>query len=202
MVHNYYLCIVELIHINMKEIIGYARVSAIDQNLDIQITELKKAGCTRIFSDKITGTSFNREGLSEAFKIMREGDEFVVGNIFRLGRSTVDIIQTINYIVDNKCVFRSLDLNIDSTTVSGTLVIQVFAAISQFIRSHNRERALSGIENAKKKGIKLGRREGVNIEKFNKVKALANQYSIHEISKLTNISVSSVKRYKKKIREV
>lgn len=186
----------------MNKTFGYARVSAIDQNLDTQFNELKSLGCDEIYADKITGTTYDRPELNKLLLVLREGDTLIVTRLSRLGRTTIDIINFATQLNAKGIIFKAMDVNIDTSTASGKLIFTVFAAFAQYEREATRERALNGIANAKAKGIHLGRREGVNIDNFNKVKELIGQYSIHQVAKLTGVSVSSVKRYKKKIKGV
>src|SRR3954462_10508068 len=97
-------------------LIGYARVSTTEQNLDLQLDALRKAGCTdaHIFTDKITGTKQERPGLNEALSHLRPGDTFVIWRLDRLARSLTNLIETMNHLANQRIVFRSVTEAIDT----------------------------------------------------------------------------------------
>src|SRR5215217_3384548 len=96
--------------------VGYARVSTIDQTLDLQRDALSVAGCTKIFTDTASGAQAEREGLTEAISYVRAGDTLVVWKLDRLGRSLKDLIERITQLNDRNIGFRSITENIDTTT--------------------------------------------------------------------------------------
>ena len=109
-------------------VIGYARVSILDQNLELQRDALEKAGCERIFEDHISGASTERPGWAQAATALREGDTLVVWRLDRLGRSLKHLIDTINELHERGIGFKSLNENIDTTTAGGQLVFHIFGA--------------------------------------------------------------------------
>ena len=113
-------------------IIGYARVSTEDQNLDGQIDALKAAGAERIFADKITGTARSRPELDRLLDQLRQGDVITVTKYDRLARSLRDLLDIVDTIQAQGAGFRSLAEDIDTTTPAGRLVFHVFASIAQF----------------------------------------------------------------------
>jgi DNA invertase Pin-like site-specific DNA recombinase len=129
-------------------LIGYARVSTPDQNLDLQCDALKAAGCERIFTDQMSGARGDRAGLAQALSHAREGDTLVVWRLCRLGRSVRDLVSTIADLEWQGIGFRSLTESIDTTTASGKLIFHVFAALAeaerQSIRGANRGGAARG----------------------------------------------------------
>src|SRR3954453_6743289 len=97
-------------------LIGYARVSTDEQNLDPQRDALEKANCEQIYTDRISGTKAERKGLTEALSHLRQGDTLVVWRLDRLGRSLRHLIDTITALNDRGVGFKSLQENIDTTT--------------------------------------------------------------------------------------
>ena len=181
----------------MQHIFGYARISATDQNLNTQLNDLTRAGCSRIFQEKVSGTPTRSLVLDELLVAVREGDVVVVKWLARLGRNTVHTIQLVEEF--NRCGvhFRALDLGIDSRTPAGKMIIGVFSSFNQYERENNREKSLAGIHLAKQQGKHLGRPAGRDTEKLTKVaKALEKELSVAEIVALTGISRASVKRYR------
>src|SRR5437763_426143 len=100
-------------------LIGYARVSTSDQNLDLQIDALKKAGCEKIFSETVSGAKSDRPQLVEALIFARQGDTLVVWKLDRLGRSLKHLIDTVNGLRERKVGFKSLRESLDTTSPSG-----------------------------------------------------------------------------------
>src|SRR3712207_6575533 len=97
-------------------LIGYARVSTIDQTLALQQDALEKAGCTKIFTDTISGAKAERPGLEQALAYVRPGDTLVVWRLDRLGRSLKHLIETITTLHDRQIGFKSITENVDTTT--------------------------------------------------------------------------------------
>lgn len=138
-------------------LIGYARVSTGDQNLDLQMDALKAAGCDKVFTDKFSGTKDDRPGLSEALEFARSGDTLVVWRLDRLGRSLSHLIQTTTGLEARNTGFRSLQEGIDTTTSGGKLVFHIFGALAEFERSLIRERTNAGLKAARARGRNGGR---------------------------------------------
>jgi DNA invertase Pin-like site-specific DNA recombinase len=114
--------------LNRNMFIGYARVSKNEQNLDLQIYSLIRAGCSEknIFTDKITGTKAARAGLEEALNQLRSSDTFVVWRLDRLGRSLKHLIETVTKLKEQDIAFLSIAENIDTSTATGQLVFHIF----------------------------------------------------------------------------
>ncbi len=136
---------------------GYARVSTLDQNPELQLDALGAAGCGRIFEDRASGARSDRPGLARALDWMREGDTLVVWRLDRLGRSPPQLVATVRQFEERGFGFRSLTEGIDTTTASGTLVFHVFGALAQFERDLVRERTTAGLAAAKASGRTGGR---------------------------------------------
>lgn len=144
--------------------IGYARVSTVDQNLDLQIDALKKAGCEKILFDRVSGTVAERPGLKEARIVLRKGDTLVVWRLDRLGRSLKDLIEWINCLEGMGVGLKSLQESIDTSTSTGKLVFHVFGALAEFERNLIRERTMAGLAAARARGKMGGRRKSLNEE--------------------------------------
>ena len=115
-------------------LIGYARVSTNEQNLDLQRDALLKAGVSQkdIYTDKVTGVKADRPGLTLALSHLREGDTLIVWRLDRLGRSLKHLIETVTTLKDQGISFKSLTENIDTSTATGTLIFQIFGALAEF----------------------------------------------------------------------
>lgn len=151
-------------HVIMK-LVGYARVSTVEQNLDLQISALQAAGCAAILTDQgSSGADFQRPGLRTALRQLKSGDMLVVWRLDRLGRSLVDLIQTVNGLSKRGCEFRSLTENIDTSSSGGRLLFHVMGAMAEFERSIISERTKAGMEAARVRGSRLGRRPSMTQE--------------------------------------
>lgn len=137
--------------------IGYARVSTVEQNTDLQHQALKAAGCEQIFEDHLSGTTQKRPGLDQALELIGAGDVLVVWRLDRLGRSLPHLIEVIGAIGDRNAGFRSLTESIDTTTAGGRLVFHMMGALAEFERSLIQERTRAGLAAAKSRGVVGGR---------------------------------------------
>src|SRR6266849_1648909 len=181
-------------------LIGYARVSTNEQNLDLQRDALKKAGVRskNVFTDKITGTKEERPGLAEALSHLREGDTLVVWRLDRLGRSLKHLIETVTALQSTGVAFQSITENINTATATGQLVFHIFASLAEFERSLIRERTIAGVEAARARGRKGGRPKlNTSLSKVAMAKKLyadkTNTPSV--ICKTLNISRATLYRY-------
>src|SRR5919202_3150912 len=138
-------------------LIGYARVSTDDQNLDLQRDALEKAGCELIFDDMVSGTKACRPGLEQALSHLRRGDTLVVWRLDRLGRSLRHLIDTVTELQDKGIEFKSLQESIDTSTSGGKLVFHIFGALAEFERKIIRERTQAGLQAARARGKAGGR---------------------------------------------
>ncbi|MBD8556852.1 recombinase family protein [Rhizobium sp. CFBP 8762] len=147
------------------KLVGYARVSTVDQNLDMQIAALKAAGCKEIFTDHgLSGADFQRPGLRRALRQIKRDDMLVVWRLDRLGRSLVDLIQTVNGLSKRGGDFRSLTESIDTSSSGGRLVFHMMAAMAEFERAIISERTKAGMEAARARGSRIGRRRSMTSE--------------------------------------
>lgn len=154
-------------------LIGYARVSTADQNLELQRDALLKAGCDPdLHEDTASGAKADREGLAKALDFVRKGDTLVVWKLDRLGRSLPNLIETVRTLERKGVGFRSLTEGIDTTTPGGTLIFHIFGALAQFERDLIRERTRAGLAVAAARGRKGGRPTAVTPDKLERAKAL------------------------------
>ena len=138
-------------------IIGYARVSTLEQNERLQTDALTKAGCERLFTDHASGAKAHRPELDRMLDVIRDGDTLVVWKLDRLGRSVQNLVDLMNLLQERGVGFRSLTENMDTTTPGGVLVFNVFAAMAQFERDPIRERTNAGLRAARARGHMGGR---------------------------------------------
>ncbi len=180
-------------------IIGYARVSTEDQNLDLQFDALKKAGCEKIFQDKISGMKENRDGLSQALEIVRSGDTLVVWKLDRLGRSLQHLISVINNLKNKGIYFRSIQESLDTSSSTGKLIFHIFGALAEFERDIIRERTMAGLAAARARGRVGGRPKIMDKGKVKLARTLVadDTRSIGEICEILGVSKATLYRYLK-----
>ena len=177
-------------------LIGYARVSTDEQNLDSQLSALKTAGCEEIYTDKVSGTKATRPGLTEALSHLRPGDTFVVWRLDRLGRSLRHLIDTVTDFQDRGIGFKSLTESIDTTTSGGRLVFNIFGALAEFEREIIRERTLAGLQAARARGRRGGPKRKLTDDKVQVAQTLYDtQMPVNEICRTLGISRATFYRY-------
>ena len=176
--------------------IGYARVSTNDQNLDAQLDALKGVGAQRIYSDKISGSLRKRPELDRLLDQLRDGDVIVVTKYDRLARSLRDLLDIVESIKERGAGFRSLAEDIDTTTPAGRLVFHVFASIAQFERERISERTKEGLEAARKRGRVGGRPPALSAVQREEVKRMrdVDGRTLSEIAQLFKVSTKTVRR--------
>ncbi len=179
-------------------LIGYARVSTVEQNLQLQLDALHKAGCIKIFTDKISGSTKDRPGLNDALAHLEPGDTLVVWKLDRFGRSTKMIIEGVDRLRERGVFFRSLEdgLAFDDTP-SGNLMFQLIAAFAEFERRVISQRTRAGLAVANSQGRRGGRRK-TSIDDL-KVKGVWAHHQAGlppgSIAALMNLSKSTVYKY-------
>lgn len=145
--------------------IGYARVSSSGQNLQSQIEALQKAGCEKIFQEKMSGKqSDNRTELQNALDYVRDGDMFVVTRLDRCSRSVIDLHKILETLKNKKVEFKATEQDLDTSTSTGRLMIGLLSIISEFETDLRAERQADGIKSAIKRGVKFGRVAKMNDE--------------------------------------
>ena len=181
-------------------LLGYARVSTKDQNLDLQIDALTKAGCELLFKDIISGAKAQRPALNKMLEQARKGDIIIVWKLDRLGRSLKHLVELISMFIDKGIGFKSLNDNIDTTTAQGRLIFNIFASLAEFERDLISERTKAGLEAARARGKKGGRPKGLSKQAQLTAMACETLYkeqklSISEICKQLNISRNTLYSY-------
>jgi len=178
-------------------LIGYARVSTGDQNPDLQHDALQKAGCERIYTDRLSGVSADRPGLATALEVLRAGDTLVIWRLDRLGRSLRDLIQLAEKLDRQEVGLRSLQENIDTGSSGGRLVFHLFGALAEFERNLIRERTRAGLSAARARGRMGGRPKSLDPQKRELALRLhqERQHSITEICRMMGISKSTLYNY-------
>ncbi|MGX2951205.1 recombinase family protein [Ursidibacter sp. B-7004-1] len=185
--------------------VGYARVSTLKQDLNEQITELEKFGCTKIFSGKHSGKpEQNEEQLNELLNYIREGDVVVVTKLDRLGRSLSQCLKVLDMLTENKIGFVALNQGIDTTKRKDPMamamihLLGLFAELERnFIVDRTQGGKLAKIESGDLKAI--GGRPKILSEKAEKrlLKDLQKNYSLTKLAEKYEVSRATISRYKK-----
>jgi DNA invertase Pin-like site-specific DNA recombinase len=180
--------------------IGYARISTVEQNLNLQTDALERAGCEKIFTDTASGSINARKGLLDAVEFCRSGDALVVWKLDRLGRSLKHLIDTVNYLQAKGVEFVSLQESVDTGTSGGKPVFHVFGALAEFERELIRERTIAGLKAARDRGSKNGRPKKLSRQQEKIAKKLMDDRdtTVPEIIKTMRVSRSTLYRYQTK----
>jgi len=177
-------------------LIGYARVSTQDQNLDLQTEALTKAGCKRIFNDKISGSRAERPGLTKALEMLREDDILIVWKLDRLGRSVKNLVDLVGELHKQGIQFKSLTDAIDTGTPSGRFFFHVMASLAEMERDLAVERTRAGLEVARQLGRKGGRKRQMTDSKIESAKKLlASGIPPRDVATNLGISVPTLYRW-------
>jgi len=177
-------------------LIGYARVSTTEQNLDLQKDALQHVGCKSIYTDAISGSTSQRPGLEECLQYLRPGDTLVVWRLDRLGRSLKHLIETVQVLEERGIGFRSVQESIDTTTPGGKLVFHVFGALAEFERDLIRERTNAGLAAARARGRNGGRKPLLDAKKLAVAASLHADpsVSVSDICKALGVSRTTLYR--------
>ncbi len=176
--------------------IGYARVSTRDQNLDLQLKALKKAGCQKIFREKVSGVTRHRPELQRMVDHVRSGDTVIVWKLDRLARSTRDLLNTMETLNEAGTKFQSISEPwANTTTHAGKMIMTVFAGIAEFERDLIRERTGAGRDAAKERGVRFGRPRKLNEEQVKVAsKLLAEGKAVRDIARTFNVHEATIYR--------
>lgn len=175
--------------------IGYARVSRIEQNPQLQTDALRAAGCVRVFSESASGASRDRPELARALDHVRPGDVLVVWKLDRLGRSLADLLTILRELKARGVGFLSLTEGIDTTTVMGELVFGILGAVAQFERAQLLERSAAGQAVARAAGRIGGARKKLSREQRREALAmLADGRPPGEVAHLFKVHKSTISR--------
>ena len=180
-------------------LVGYARVSTLDQNPSLQIDALREAGCGKIYVEKASGARQNRPQLKAAFEYLRDGDTLVVWKLSRLARSLKQVIQTVQDMQARNFEFKGLTQNIDTSTPEGRLFFHMTAAFDQFQRELIVENTKAGLAAARNSGRKGGRPRAMDDEKVRLAEAMLrdtkNYPFINDVIKQLEIGRTAFYRY-------
>ena len=156
--------------------IGYARVSTEEQSLNLQLDALKQAGCDRIYKDHgVSGIAAERPGLNRAIRALKPGDTLVVWRLDRLARSMLDLTDTVHVLHEREIGFHSICEHIDISSAFGELILHVLSAVVHFERRLIVERTKAGMEAARQRGTRFGRRRALDGETFREALFLKSQ---------------------------
>lgn len=136
---------------------GYARVSTADQHLDVQLSQLTAAGCDIIFKEKASGAKDDRPELLGMLSLAGKDDSVVVCKIDRIARSTANLLRIVEDLEQKGVAFKVLNINLDTGTPTGKLMLTMLGAIATFEREMMLERQRDGIQQAKAAGKYKGR---------------------------------------------
>lgn len=154
--------------------VGYARVSTRDQegSPEGQEAALRQAGCSKIFQDRLSGAKSDRPGLAEALAYLRDGeDTLVVARLDRLGRSLPDALRTVQALADRGIGLQALDVDLDTSTASGRLMLNMLLMLAEWERDLLRERTREGVARARAAGRLPGPKPKLDEEKIAAVRA-------------------------------
>jgi DNA invertase Pin-like site-specific DNA recombinase len=187
-------------------LVGYARVSTLDQNPAMQQEALRNATCEKVFTDTASGAKADRPQLAEALAYVRPGDTFVVWKLDWLGRSLPHLIQTVAALQERGIEFISLTESIDTGTPGGKLVFHIFGAIAEFERDLIRERTNAGLVAARARGRFGGGQRKMGPQHIAALQALYDAtdtkgqpvHSIDDICETLKISRATLFRYVKR----
>ncbi|MER8683960.1 recombinase family protein [Mesorhizobium sp. M1405] len=179
-------------------LIGYARVSTLDQNLDLQRDALTRAGCTKIFEEKKSGRAgTKRPEFDAVLALLRPDDVLVVWKLDRLGRSLVEMMRTIDMLRRQGIKFQSLTEHFDSETAHGRFALQMHGAMAEYFLDLNRERTMEGLKAALARGRKGGRRKKLSDADVEAGTAMlrAGTISVAEIAKRLGVARTTFYAY-------
>lgn len=179
---------------------GYARVSTRDQNLNMQIDDLLKEGCEKIFQESASGANVTRPELDKLLEQIRRGDVIVIWKLDRLGRSLKHLVALIGELINKGVGLKSLNDPIDTTSSQGRLIFNIFASLAEFERDIIIERTQAGLKAARARGRRGGRPKGLTDAAKRKAvaaKALYNEgnLSVSEIAGNLGISKGTLYSY-------
>lgn len=177
-------------------LLGYARVSTEDQNLDVQRAALGAAGCDRIYEEKLSGASRNRPELARLLDHLRRGDVVVVTRLDRLARSTRDLLDIAELIKEAEAGLRSLgEPWADTTSPAGRMVLTVFAGIAEFERALLHQRTGAGRAAARARGVRFGRPPKLTAEQVGLARRLIEEgAAVRETARILKVHAATLYR--------
>lgn len=177
---------------------GYARMSTLNQDLETQIQMLKKEGCEEIYSEKFTGTKFDRPKFQELLSVLETGDTLVVTKLDRFARSAENAIQTIRVLFEKGIKVHILNMGVVEDTPTGRLMFNIMSSFAEFERDMIVERTQEGKAIAKlNPDFKEGRPKKYNKKQIEHALDLLKTKSYRQVEEMTGISVSTLQRAKR-----
>lgn len=177
-------------------LIGYARISTLDQNLELQLSALKQAGCEKIYQDQISVTKTNRPGLNMALEGLRKNDTLVVWKLDRLGRTVKGLIELVNTLHEKEIHFKSITDDVDTTTPSGRFFFHMMTSLARMEREFIAERTKASLAAAKAKGRVGGRRRKMTQSKIESAKQLLSSGSLpRDVAENLGVSIPTLYRW-------
>jgi len=181
---------------NRGMLIGYARVSTQDQNLELQTEALQRAGCEKIFEDRMSGSRAERPGLAQAREGLRAGDTLVVWKLDRLGRSVKHLVDLVGELQQQGVQFKSLTDTIDTGTASGRFFFHVMASLAEMERELIVERTRAGLDVARQLGRTGGRKRQMTESKIKAAKKLLSSgVAARDVASNLGVSVPTLYRW-------
>lgn len=178
---------------------GYARVSTIHQDLQVQLQQLEKENCDFIYSEKYTGTKKARPEFQKLISILKEGDTLIVTKLDRFARSTQDALEIIKDLFNRNIKVHVLNMGIIENTPTGRLIFTIFSAFAEFERDMIVERTQEGKLLAKKSpNFREGRPNKFSRIQINHALTLLENHSYKQVEEMTGISVSTLVRARRK----
>lgn len=175
-------------------IVGYARVSTQDQRLDAQIDQLHGAGVEKLFQEKKSGVDSNREELARMLEYVRESDVVCCTRIDRIARSTQHLLEIVDQLEKKGVAFRVLNINLDTSTPTGKLMLTMLGAIATFERELMLERQREGIQKAKERGAYKGRKPTARMKAEEVLRLVAEGKKKVDVARELGIGIASVHR--------
>ena len=180
--------------------VGYARVSTVDQDLTAQLEQLQATGCDRVYQEKASGAQYDRPELGAMLDYVREGDTVICCKLDRIARSTKHLLEIVEALEGKKVAFRVLNINLDTGTPTGKLMLSMLAAIGQFEREMMLERQREGIRVAKEAGAYKGRKATARAKSAEVMRLLGEGLTKEATAERLGIGVASVYRIVKENR--
>jgi len=178
----------------MSELIGYARVSSTDQKLEVQLEQLQKLGVDRVYQEKASGADSERVQLAAMLDYARQGDTVVACKLDRIARSTQHLLSIVDRLTAKGVALKVLNIDLDTATPTGKLMLTMLGAIATFEREMMLERQADGIAKAKEAGKYLGRKPTAKAKGAEVVELVAQGLTREAVAAQLGIGVASVYR--------
>jgi DNA invertase Pin-like site-specific DNA recombinase len=188
------MLLIDLRGIVMGELIGYARVSSTDQKLEVQLDQLNNLGIDRVYQEKASGADADRVELAAMLDYVRQGDTIVACKLDRLARSTTHLLSIVEKLKAKGVTLKVLNIDLDTATPTGKLMLTMLGAIATFEREMMLERQADGIAKAKTKGVYTGRKPTAKAKSAEVIDLLAQGKTKAAVAAQLKIGIASVFR--------